>query len=144
MSYENSFAVSLLKNPTLKRKVNQCPTCNTNFGEDVTFCNKDGSELTPKVIDGDVSDVIKKFKKYTDEGHLIKKNGKSAMTGSGRDFESDLVEFSKKYPDGIFQVYGIPDSGFQEPDYKLYIKNGKSHQENATYVFEPYNESKLK
>jgi|VirMetMinimDraft_7_1064189.scaffolds.fasta_scaffold14860_2 hypothetical protein len=144
MSYENSFSVSILEASTEQKMINECPTCNTRHDESVLFCSQDGTKLESKLVDVEVSDIIKEFKKFSEDGYLIKNNGKSAMTGGGRNIEGDLLEFSKKYPNGVFQIYGVPDSGFGEPDYKKYFKDGKSNQVNATYVFEPYDESKLK
>tara|TARA_R110000772_G_scaffold244643_1_gene357827 strand:+ start:1997 stop:2431 length:435 start_codon:yes stop_codon:yes gene_type:complete len=144
MSYENSYSVSILETPTEQKTVNECPTCNTRYGEDVPFCSQDGTKLQSKLVDVEVVDIIKEFKEFTEDGYLIKDNGEPEMTGSGGNIEGNLLEFSKKYPNGVFQIYGIPDNGFGEPDYKKYYKNGKQNHVNATYVFEPYDESKLK
>lgn len=56
--------------------------------------------------------------------------------------ESDMIDFSKKYPKTTFCVNGFGEE--HDDIWKAYFKNGKMFKTKAEFVFEEFNESKLK
>jgi len=57
------------------------------------------------------------------------------------DAEKDIIEFSKKYPDVLFTLYGDGESG--DDHWICYIQNGKSQHCNGEIVYPPYDPEKM-
>jgi hypothetical protein len=57
------------------------------------------------------------------------------------DMESEMKEFSIKYPNTVFLVHGEGEGSGDLWD--CYFKNGKVQMCGATIVYDPYNEDKL-
>lgn len=55
--------------------------------------------------------------------------------------EEDMKEFSKKYPDHLFTLWGKGDEN--DDDWKCYFKNGKMQMEGAVVTYGEFDESKL-
>jgi len=58
------------------------------------------------------------------------------------DWDTNLIELSKRYPDIRFTVYGDGDSS--DDRWKAWFQNGKSYQEHAEIIYPVYDESKMK
>jgi hypothetical protein len=59
------------------------------------------------------------------------------------DCEADIIEFSKKYPDALFEMSGEgSDAGGDF--WKLYAKNGKSFMAEGEIIYPEFNLEKLK
>lgn len=144
MSYENRFSLKLNNAPTTK-KVNFCNNCACQI-DNGKFCPQCGTELVKKDAPFDCTvDIISEFRKDSEEAkYLLNDNGKTECTGNGHDIENDLVKFSKKYPDIIFELLAKWDSGFGDPPTKYYIMNGKKQIAKTKVIFEDFDINKLK
>ena len=58
------------------------------------------------------------------------------------DFEDDMKLYSLQYPTSLFKFSGIGDEYYDI--WEMYVKNGKSFKTMAEFVFEEFDESKLK
>lgn len=142
MSYENSFKLSCYKNEQLRANV-VCPQCNIVIEQ--SFCGKCGTEGRIKDLPVDFIEVIGKFRKESDDAYVfIDNNGKTNESGSGYTIMEDLKEFSKKYPNIVFQLDVTWDSGFGDPPSRYFYENGKVQDCKVEMVFEDYNNSKMK
>ena len=57
------------------------------------------------------------------------------------DLDTDMKEYSKKYPNLVFEVHLKGEEGEEQ---KNYFKNGKMQEVAAKVTFEPFDENKLK
>ena len=59
------------------------------------------------------------------------------------DFKTDMINYSKEYPDKLFILSGEGQEGVFDY-WKFYVKNGKSWLNEATIHYANYYESNLK
>jgi hypothetical protein len=147
MSYDNTANLKVLNFPNTSTKMNICPKCSNVYDLDVKFCGKDGTELEEKKVYSRVENIIREFLgEFPENNYLIKDDGKSTGQGSSNveDLIQNLKNFSKKYPDGVFQVEITWDQGFGDPPTRYYIQNGKKQKVDAVLSFEPFDKTKLK
>jgi hypothetical protein len=99
----------------------------------------DTKECSPGVHE---SDVIHHFRSINEEAkYTLDAFGEPEDTCKWYDHEKDLKDFSRFYPDAVFELKG---EGEESGDmWKLYVKNGKSQRCNAIITFEKFDESKL-
>lgn len=77
----------------------------------------------------------------TDFFYAVDSNGRSSDSCKWYDHEKDLAEFSKIYPDVLFQLSG---EGEESGDiWKKYFVNGKMQRCPVEMTFEPFDETKL-
>ena len=74
----------------------------------------------------------------TDEGY---ENGPFETNVKWYNSDDDMKEFSKRYPDVIFALYGEGELSIDK--WMAYYKNGKSHDGNLRIVNDDFDESKL-
>ena len=135
----------MIGNPQVQIPVSYCPTCDSTYKSGTKFCNKDGAELEDGVDTEPVEGVIAEFRdKFESDSHLINDDGSSEESGNGGSIMSDLVEFSKLYPEILFQLDATWDSGFGDPPSRYYIKGGLKQDCKTQVTFDEYDASKLK
>lgn len=143
MSYENSFSLKL-ENSIFQTPIMKCEKCGKiyNVGK---FCPDDGGKLIVELVEKDCSyDIIKELREFSDDAHChLDKNGNINESGSVYDMEKDVKNFSKNYPDVIFILKCFPDNSFNESEYKIYSKNGKSYTSKPELLYKEFDESKL-
>lgn len=144
MSYDNSYSIKVVEHPKEKKLVMKCPNCGRHQDMDIKFCPEDGTKLEAASDYVTVSDIISKFRLSTEDSHLINNDGSSEESGSGGCIEEDLQKFSEQYPNGLFQLDAVWDSGFGESPSRYFFKGGKKQECNSTLTFEEFDESKLK
>lgn len=96
-----------------------------------------------KILEGD-SSLIEIFLNECISGNAklaITVNGKTNETCKWYEHDEDLLDFSKKHPNAVFELYG---DGEENALYKKYYKNGKMQLAPAIISFDEYDPSKLK
>jgi len=145
MSYENSFSLKL-KNAELEKDIKFCSKCNINIPTTVpTFCSVCGTKLTnTKLVYDGTKEILSNFREFSEDAkHLLKSNGSTECTGSGRDIQDDLVKFSKNYSKTLFELNARWDSGFGDPPSRFYVMDGKIQNAKVQVIFEDFDETKL-
>jgi hypothetical protein len=136
MSYNNSFTLSIKENKQLVARLH-CTNCDISFQN--KFCPECGYETVIKEFPIDDVELISTFRESDlcdDYCHLINDNGSSEESCGGDGFEDAIAEFSKEYPEVIFQLDVDWDSGFGEPPSRYYIKNGEEQDCKVKIIFE--------
>lgn len=64
------------------------------------------------------------------------------MNGKWYDWPSHMKELSKRYPEHMFQLDG--DGEDSDDIWRVYFKNGKSHDANTRLIYEDFDERLLK
>jgi len=73
----------------------------------------------------------------------LTENGQTNEEAKWYDCEKDIKEFSEKYPDALFTMWGEGDDA--GGDYwKLYVQNGLSWMAIGEIVYPPFDPEKLK
>lgn len=87
-------------------------------------------------------DIIRKFRDFSDGArYAINSDGDTQERTKWYDYQSDLVEFSKQFPEWLFTLKG---EGEESGDiWKLYVLNGKSQKAEARIVFDEFDHNKL-
>jgi hypothetical protein len=143
MGYDNSF--SLKVDSDEKQMKYCCPEHNNKFYDDAKFCPDCGKKLEPIEVSIDGFDIIQEFRDVSEEAsYLLTDDGGTNESGSGYKIIDELIKFSKTYPNVLFELYCEWDKGFGDPPSKFYVKNGKSQECKAEYLFPPFDESKMK
>jgi len=98
--------------------------------------------LIVHVPQGDSSDVIDDLRNTSDSAkYAINDTGGTEEPCKWYQHEEDLRDFSKKYPDLLFELKGAgEDSG---DIWVEYYKNGKMQRVEARIIFDPFNEHEL-
>lgn len=93
-------------------------------------------EVTPNMI-------IEEFvKTYEYAGYALNKKGETSEPCSWYDYDTELAQFSKKYPGWLFILSG---KGEEAGDlWKNYYVDGKVQKAVAKIVFDDFDEKKLK
>jgi len=73
--------------------------------------------------------------------YCIDKNGETKESGKWYGYETDMREFSEKYPELLFCLEGEGESN--KDIWKKYYKNGKSQECKAELIFPEFDETKL-
>lgn len=91
---------------------------------------------------GDHDELIKEFRKYSDNAnYAIDEDGCSNESCKWYESNSELMLFSKNYPDAIFCLEG---HGEENGDiWKLHVKDGHSQICKAQLVFPEFDKAKL-
>ncbi len=91
---------------------------------------------------GDEFEIIAEFRKYSESAkYALDEEGCCDETCKWYNHETELVSFSKKYPDAIFQLQG---EGEENGDaWKLYVKDGHSQLCKARLVYDEFDKGKL-
>ena len=94
---------------------------------------------TDKFSEEEIIGKFRKENKYAE--YCFDENGGAEEEAKWYDHEEDLKEFSKKYPDVLFELHG---KGEESGDmWVLYVKNGMSHRETAKITFAKFDPAKL-
>lgn len=94
-------------------------------------------------VDNDDISIINDFVE-TCEGasYALNPDGSCQDVSKWYSADDDLKEFSKKYPDVLFT---LDVKGEEAGDiWRLYVKNGKCQLAQIKFIFDEYDESKLK
>lgn len=101
MGYSNRFNLSLSCATIITLPF--CEKCDT-FKEG-KFCSDCGTTLIEKETTLNIHEIISKLRDYSEEcEYLLGEDGDSGDEGTGSNIEKDIKEFSKRYPDIIFQL----------------------------------------
>ena len=88
------------------------------------------------------SDLIDDFRKaYEDAKYAFNEEGIPDQDCSWYDHEKDVKEFSKKYPDIVFELNGVGEETFDI--WNKYFQNGKMQFCPANVTFDLYDQNKL-
>jgi hypothetical protein len=100
-------------------------------------------ELAAAAFEKKRKKALKKFLKFSEGAdYCLCKDGSSNESGSWYDAEENLVEYSKKYPELIFDLYGEGEETLDA--WHCYVQNGKSQKDRAVISFTGFNPEKLK
>ncbi|MCP4259112.1 MAG: hypothetical protein GY774_16625 [Planctomycetes bacterium] len=87
--------------------------------------------------------IIKELRtSNTDAASAFDEEGCNSEASTWYSYEEDMKEFSKRYPEVLFSIYGAGDG--QEDMWYRYFKDGKCQFCSAIITFDDFNESKLK
>ncbi len=115
MGYNNSYSLTLIGTENVK--VPFCENCNDfRTGK---FCSDCGSKLIEKETSLDSDEIIDQLREEFESVDYALDE-----PCSGNNVEEDIQDFSRKYPDVIFQLDITWDSGFSDPPSRYYYKNG--------------------
>ena len=101
------------------------------------------TSYTLSVIEGgDEEQLISEFRKESDGAkYALDEDGDTNESCKWYDSNTDLIKFSKKYPDAIFCLEG---EGEESGDnWKLYVKAGHYQECRAKIVFPEFDKAKL-
>ena len=91
----------------------------------------------------DEKEIIADFRNtYETAKHALDEYGGRNDEVSWTNYDTDLAEFSKKYPKVLFTMYG-EGSGIMD-FWVLYVKNGNYYMEWGKVSYPKYNPKKLK
>jgi len=144
MGYENRFSVKVIRSPKITTDTFICPNCQTE-NRNGKFCSECGTQLTRinKEVELNPYDIIKELREFEDCSFAINDSGGSKTPCSGYEVENEIQEFSKKYPDVVFQLDVEWDSGFGELPSRFFFKNGKKQEAKVQIIKEDFDESKF-
>jgi len=141
MGYNNRFKLTILESANTDVLI--CPKCQK--GTSGKFCADCGTPLSTVSLEMEPKTLIGKFREYSeDASYLLSADGSTYEEGSGYSINEDLEIFSRQYPEAVFQLDVKPDPGFESPDERHYIKNGKSVQAEVKTIYEEFNPEKFK
>lgn len=140
MGYNNYHKLKIIINTDEIRKEPKlfCDKCKI-LPKSGKFCPECGNPLTYIQVEKpyDIHEIIKEFRSYSDDASfLLNKTGNTNEPGSGHTIQDDLKEFSKRYPDLIFQLHVDWDQGFGDPPSRYYYFNGEKQEAKSQVVFE--------
>lgn len=82
----------------------------------------------------DEKTLIKNLCEFSEDYNFLIKN-----SGLWWNFEKDMMIFSQKNPDILFQLDIIWETGFGKNPSRYYFMNGKSQKAKTTIVYETFN-----
>lgn len=96
-----------------------------------------------EVDGGNGLDIIADLKAVCDNAsYALCDDGSTSDQLKWYDHESDMIAFSRKYPDVLFTLYG---AGEESGDiWRQYFLNGKSQIAKAIITYDPFDETKLR
>ena len=105
-------------------------------------------ELAPGALPGirsveiDVPEVIEQLRLECNQAaYALAADGSTQDAARWYDFEADLREFSKQYPQLLFTLHG---EGADSSDiWALYVVNGRAHKAKAEIMIPPFDPGKL-
>lgn len=134
MGYDNTFELKI--RGEAKRSAVMCPNCNTEK-KSGKFCDECGQQLVVEEVNMKQSEIISELRKTSDDCYvLLTDKGRPNEPGSGHKIEGDILKFSQKYPELIFQLHCTWDSGFGDPPSVYYFKNGKKQNAKAKVIYD--------
>lgn len=144
MGYSNRFTLEVISGQVEVMPGMSCPKCKTEYSTEEKFCSQDGTQLTAKINEKPIDDLIARFRKESDDAsYLLNDDGSSEESGNGYSIESDLVRFSKQYPLALFRLDGEYEMGLGENPSRAFIQDGKIQRCQSTLTFEEYDPSKM-
>lgn len=100
------------------------------------------TQFSLDIIEGYEDSIIPSFRdRYESAEYALDEEGCYNHESKWFNYEDELKEFSLDYPNCLFLLEGIGESGVDF--WRLYVKNGKSFFTEAEIVFEEYKENKL-
>ncbi len=111
----------------------------TRFSLNVSELNK---RVLPKSKRFDEFEIIKDLRDTNENAeYCLEEDGSAAEGSKWYEWQEELVEFSKKYPNALFEMSG---EGEESGDiWKAYILNGKSQICKVRLVFDEFDLNKL-
>ena len=95
------------------------------------------------IVHKDSDAIMADFRENNEEARVaMDENGETDTPIKWYDHERQLKEFSKKYPDAMFQLHGEGESG-GEDTWQFYFKNGKGYKDFVIMTFPDFDESKM-
>lgn len=92
----------------------------------------------------DADEIMADLRENNEEAQIaLDENGETQEPLKWYDHEKQLKEFSKKYPDAMFQLSGEGENG-GEDIWQFYFKNGKGYKDYVIMTFPDFDESKMK
>jgi hypothetical protein len=91
----------------------------------------------------DEKNIIKHLRSINEDiKYAFDENGDAEDETTWYDHETDMLEFSKLYPDLVFKLSGVGEDKIDL--WKKYFKNGKMQTTVGKIVYDEFDESKLK
>lgn len=89
----------------------------------------------------DVLEIIKDFRNTYDYAeYALNENGDSEQDAKWYDYQSELTDFSKKYPHCLFIMTILGEDGYE---HKCYAQNGKTYGVDMVKYYPPFDPDKL-
>jgi len=138
MSYENSYTLSIPVLPTKKVKTKKCSVC--NHVNDSKFCPECGGQMKEFVENKKISEaqLIKELRNISDGFSYV------YNSSGGWDFEGEMRTFSRKYPEAVFQVDVVWESGLGDEPSRDYFQNGKQQTAKTKITYSKFDPKKLR
>jgi len=138
MSYENSYTLRIPVLPAKKVKTKKCSVC--NHVNDSIFCPECGGQMKEFVENKKISKtkLIKELRNMSNGFSYVYKS-----SGSW-DFETDMRAFSRKYPEAVFQVDVVWESGLGDEPSRDYFQNGKQQTAKTIITYSKFDPKKLR
>ena len=139
MSYKNTYKLKVIQLPTIEVKTSKCSKCDNI--SDSKFCPECGNKMEPFIESKTISEkeIINDLLSSSQGFEYVYENG----TG-GWDSDSDMIEFSKKYPNAVFQLDTLWEHGLSETPDRDYFMNGKRQRSKLKMMWTPFNINELK
>ena len=141
MSYSNRFYLKILLPALRVVEHKYCSKCNiSNLSG--KYCSECGAVLEIRTTTEEI-DIIPKFRIESKDGWLLTDTGRSNEVGSGTYLLPDLIKFSTKYPEAVFELKCRWDEGFGDLPTFYYIKNGLVQKTDSAKRMSDINKSDI-
>lgn len=103
------------------------------------YSNFDLEITSDEIID--MFEIIKDFRNTYDYAeYALDENGDSEQREKWYDYQSELTDFSKKYPSCLFIMTRLGEDGHE---LKCYAQNGKTYKVDMVKYYPPFDPDKL-